>query len=124
VVLGPVDLGANQIRGKQVRGELNSGEAGMDGIRDRFDRCRLGQTRNTLDQNVTIGYQGQQQSIDHVALADDHLGYFLSQAAQLLRLGFDLWLQLLRGNAHFISLGMTARRLLRPALARLFFLQP
>ena len=71
LVLRAVDLGAGEIRGQQVGGELHAVEAALDTCAERLDGGRLGQPRRALDQQVTIGQQRHQQPLDQRPLTDD-----------------------------------------------------
>ncbi len=56
--LGMIDLGSQNIRGQQIRGELDAFERGVYGLGQGFDSERLGQAGNTFEQNVAFGEQG------------------------------------------------------------------
>jgi hypothetical protein len=53
-LLMAIDVGADQIRGQQIRRELNAMEIALDRLGQRLDRCGLGQPRHALDQEMTI----------------------------------------------------------------------
>ena len=48
-------------------------------LRQRLDRERLGQPGHAFEQHVAIGQQPDQQALDQVGLAHDHLAHFGKQ---------------------------------------------
>ena len=100
VLVGPVDLGSQQVRRQQVRRELDARKAGVNRFREGLDRRRLGQARNALDQYVAVGDERHQQPIDHVGLTDDHLGHLGADPLQQIGLGGDLRAQLFADTRH------------------------
>ena len=78
-LLRPIDLGAGQIGRQQVRRELDAMEVAFDARGEFLDRRGLGQTRRALDQQMAIGEQRDQQTIDERGLADDALAKLVAQ---------------------------------------------
>ena len=68
-----VNLRADQVGRKQVRGELEAGELDVDGRGERLDRQGFGQARHAFQQDVPVGQQADDQAFDQVILADDDL---------------------------------------------------
>jgi hypothetical protein len=95
------DLGAGDVGGHEIRGELDPVEAEVEGLGEGRDEERLGEAGHADEQAVAAREQRGQQVIDHLALpdhplldlADDllvgprHLGDRLEIALALLRLG-------------------------------------
>jgi len=67
------DLGAGDIRRHEVGRELDAREPQVENLRDRLHEQRLGEARCAGDQAVPAGEEGEQDLLDDVALADDHL---------------------------------------------------
>ena len=88
-----VDLRADDVGGQHVRGELQSGEAHVNGGRQGFDREGLGQSRDPFEQDMAVGQQPYDEPLDQVFLTDDDLVDFVEQRrheqAGLLHLGID-----------------------------------
>ncbi len=82
------DLGARDIGGHQVRRELDPPEPQIEQFRQRFDQQGLRQARRAGQQAVSPRKHGNQQMLDHVLLADDHLREFRPDA---LSRPFDLF---------------------------------
>ena len=72
--VGVVDLGTHQIRRQQVGSELQAVELRVNGLRHAGDSQGLGQTRDTLKQNVPTRQETEGQALDEALLANDHLG--------------------------------------------------
>ena len=77
-----VDHGADQVGGQQVGGELDAVESARDGRREGPHRQGLGQPGNSLEQDVAIGEEPDEQALDHGMLADDHLAQLLGDFGQ------------------------------------------
>jgi hypothetical protein len=69
-----------KIRRNQIRGELDSPEASPNGSGERLDRQSLGQPRNALDEQVSLGQNGDQDAFQEMILADDDLFHFVEDA--------------------------------------------
>ena len=67
----PVDPGADDVGGHQVRGELDAGERPADHSGEGLHGQRLGHTGHTLEQHVALGQQADQHALDELVLADD-----------------------------------------------------
>jgi len=65
------NLGAGNIAGHQVRGELDPFEGQMQGLGDRTDHQRLGQARHAFQQCVAAREHRDQHLLDHFVLADE-----------------------------------------------------
>ncbi len=61
-----------------------------DGLRQGLDRQRLGEAGHALEQHVAAGEQADQQPVDQVALADDHVADLLAQPVREGRRFLDL----------------------------------
>ncbi len=72
-------LGAGDVAGHQVGGELDAFEGKVQRLRQRGNQQRFGQPRHPDQQRVTTGKDGNQHLLDHLFLTDDDLG----------QLGFD-----------------------------------
>ncbi|MDT4853115.1 hypothetical protein FQZ97_873690 [compost metagenome] len=66
-----IDLGAGDVGGQQVGGELDAMKFRLDTFGQFLDRLGLGQPGRAFDQHVTIGEQGDQQPFDELLLAED-----------------------------------------------------
>ena len=80
-----VDAGADDVRGQQVRRELDPGERAADDVGQRLGGQRLGQPGDGLEQAVPAGEQTDEQPLEQAALADDHLAQLEEDALDLLR---------------------------------------
>ena len=69
---GPVDAGADEIGGDEVRRELDAGEAAAEHSRGGLDRQRLGETGHALDQQMALAEQADEDALQHLPLARDH----------------------------------------------------
>ena len=69
-----VDVGADQVRGQQVRGELDAVKVALQGLGQGLDRRGLGQARHALHQQVAIAEQADEHAVDEAMLADDARG--------------------------------------------------
>ena len=78
-LLVPVHQRTEQVGRQQVGRELNPAETGVDGLSQRRDGQRLGQSRNALEQNMPVRQQPDQQRVDQMLLPDDHLAHFQIQ---------------------------------------------
>ena len=63
---------ADKISGKEVRRKLDSLKLRADGGGKRFNGKRLGETRNTLKENMSVAEEADQEPVDHLFLADNH----------------------------------------------------
>ena len=70
-LLRPVDVGTCQIRGQQVRRELQAVEIAFDTLREYLDGACLGEARRALNQQVPIAQKRDQHAIDQVRLTYD-----------------------------------------------------
>ena len=67
------NLGAGQVSGQQVRGELNAVKVTLDQFAEALDGAGLGQAGRAFHQQVAIAEQGDEHAIDQGFLADDLL---------------------------------------------------
>jgi len=67
-------LGAGDVGWHEVRGELNAAEAQVHRVGDGADHQRLGQPGHADEQAVAAGQDREQELLQHIPLADDHLG--------------------------------------------------
>ena len=79
--MGIVNLGADDIGGKHVGGELEPGEFDVKAIGEGFDREGLGQARDAFEEDVAVGQQANDQAFDQVSLADDDFAQFIEKRA-------------------------------------------
>ena len=68
----PVDARADEVRGHEVRRELDAPEGAAHRRGERLDRQGLGEARHALEQHVPAREQGDQHSLEHRVLPDDH----------------------------------------------------
>ena len=68
------DFGAGDVGRHQVGRELDAAERQVQRAGQRADHQRLGQARHAFQQAVAPAEQRDQQFLDHLVLADDHLG--------------------------------------------------
>jgi hypothetical protein len=78
-VLGREDHGADDVARQQVGRELDAFELDAHGGAKRPDEERLGEARHALEEDVTIGKQGDQQALNDSILADDSLADFVAE---------------------------------------------
>ena len=76
VVLEVEDIGAGDVGGHQVRGELDAVEVRAEDVRERAHEEGFGHAGHALDERVLAGEDGDERFIDHVLLADDDFGHF------------------------------------------------
>ncbi len=81
-LLGPEDVGARQVGRQQVGRELQALEVRIERGAQRFDRSGLGKSRRSLDEQMAIGEQRDQQSLDQRHLSDDLAGQVFPQAQE------------------------------------------
>jgi len=72
-VLGVVHLGAHQVGRQQVGRELYPLEFRFYAFAEDAHGRRLRQPRNSFEQDVAVGKQADEQALDHVLLAHNHL---------------------------------------------------
>ncbi len=65
------DVGAGDVGGHEVRGELDPVEAAVDDVGDRADEQRLAQAGDALQERVAVGEEACQRLADQIPLADD-----------------------------------------------------
>src|SRR5512132_4173419 len=71
LLAGPIDAGADNVRGDQVGSELNPGEFTANDGGEAAYRQRLCDARHAFEQTMALGKQGNHQLLDHVFLPDD-----------------------------------------------------
>ncbi len=74
------DLGAGDVRGHQVGGELDPVVAEVQSIGQGVDHQRLGQSGHADQEAVAAGEDGDEQLLEHLFLADDDLGHLRAKA--------------------------------------------
>jgi hypothetical protein len=67
-LLVAVDVGADEVRGQQVRGELDAVEVALHGLGQGLDGGGLGQTRHALHQQVAVAQQADQHAVDELVV--------------------------------------------------------
>ena len=65
------DVGAGDVGGHQVRGELDPVERAVDDVGDRPDEHRLAEAGHALEQGMPVREEAGQGLADQIALADD-----------------------------------------------------
>jgi hypothetical protein len=83
-LLGIEDLRAGDVAREHVRGELNTGKAGFDGVGQRAHCQRLGKPRHSLQQHVAAGEKAEQEAVNHVVLAHHDLADFGAESVEPL----------------------------------------
>jgi hypothetical protein len=68
----PVDAGADEVGGDEVGRELDALERPAEDGGGRLDRQRLRKPRYSLDQQVALGEQADEDALEHCVLAGDH----------------------------------------------------
>ena len=74
------DVGAGDVGGHQVGRELDAAERQIQRAGQRADQQRLGQPRHAFEHAVPAAEQADQQLLDDLVLADDHLRQLLADA--------------------------------------------
>ena len=77
------DVGADDVGGHQVRCELDAGELDMESVGQGAHQQRLAEAGNALEQDVAVGEQADDRTVDHLLLADDDVADFAVQLAAL-----------------------------------------
>jgi hypothetical protein len=72
VIVALHDHAAHDIRGHQVRRELNARVLQLQGTRQRSQQRSLAESRHSLQQDVSACQQADQDPFHHIGLADDH----------------------------------------------------
>ena len=99
LVLLAVDLRTDHIGRQQVRRELNTTEIGLDQVAQRLYGEGLSQARNTLQQDVSVAQQTDQQTLYQVLLTHDHLIHTHRQGIYKRTLALDALLQFANVNS-------------------------
>jgi hypothetical protein len=68
------DVGADDVGGHQVRGELDAGETQIQALRQGLDQEGLSQPRHPLQEGMPTGEQTDQDAADDLPVAHHHLG--------------------------------------------------
>ena len=76
--------------GQQVGSELHPAAIGLDGGGDGLHGEGLGESRQALEQDVTIGEQAKQEALEQDVLPHDHPLRLGQHTAHALALGGDL----------------------------------
>jgi len=77
---------------------------GLDRRGEGFDGHGLGQTRHALQQDVAIREQTDEQALDHIVLADDHLAHFGGDLFDKGAFALDFSLDGLNIDVHYSSI--------------------
>ncbi len=84
---------AQQVRWREVGRELNATEAKLQDVGQGLHQQRFAQPRYAFNQDVSTGHGGDQDLLDHVGLAHDHLGQLVSQGIEIFlersQMGFN-----------------------------------
>ena len=70
-VLRPIDLGAREIGGQEIRRELQAMEVAFDAVAQDFDRARLRKPGRAFDEQVAVAQERDEHAIQQPFLADD-----------------------------------------------------
>ena len=100
-----VDERTDDVGRQQVRRELYAAETGIDRLGEGRDGQRLGQTGHALQQDVAVGKQSDEQRVDQVFLADDHLAHLAGKGIDEETLAFDALVQFV-DVYYFVHCGM------------------
>ncbi len=65
------DIGTDDVARHQVGGELDTGEAQVEGLGEGANEEGLAEARGSFEEHVTAGDEGPEHLADHVGLADD-----------------------------------------------------
>ena len=76
------DLGADDVRRHQVGRELHPLEAQMQRVAEGAHHERLGEPRHAFEQAMAAGEQTDEQVLDRLLLADDHLPHLGAQGGE------------------------------------------
>ena len=74
-----IDVGAGEVTRQQIGRELNAAEIALQHSRQFLDGSGFGKARRSLHHQVTIGEQGDQQTVDQMLLANDPRLQMLAQ---------------------------------------------
>ena len=74
------DVGARDVGGHEIGRELDALEREVEDAADGADEQGLGEARHADEKGVTTAEDGHEDFLDHVRLADDHLGQLLLHA--------------------------------------------
>ena len=66
-----VDGGTDDVRGEEVRGELDARERAVHGLRDGLHEQGLGQSGDALEQQVAVRDEREQHAVDELFLTGD-----------------------------------------------------
>ncbi len=102
LVLLRIDQRTQQVGRQQVGSELDAGEIGVDGLRQRrYGQC-LGQSGHAFKQDVSVRQQSYKQRVDQMTLTDDDAFNLRTQRVDKYALALDMFVKLLDVN-HFHS---------------------
>jgi len=83
------DIGAGDVRGHQIGGELNAMEGEIKGVGDGVDHERLGEAGDTFEQAMAFGEDGDHHLLDDFLLANDGLGELFADGGVNALPGFN-----------------------------------
>ncbi len=72
-----IDHGAHEVRGQQVRRELEAGERSRQRSRERLDGQGFGEAGHPFQQNVAVAQQADQQAVHQAFLAHQDPSHFI-----------------------------------------------
>jgi hypothetical protein len=84
-VLRVIDHGSDDVGGQHVGRKLQTLEAQRDALSQRLQRQGLGQARDTFQQDVAVGQQRDEQSVEKMPLTDDDAPHLFPQRADPAR---------------------------------------
>src|SRR5207237_482327 len=85
-------------------------EGGAEGVRDGADGERLGEAGHTLEEDVAIAEQANEDALEHVALADDDLTGLLVEDLDEGAFFLHLFGERADGRVHVPSVGGNGRQ--------------
>ena len=95
------DVGAGDVGGHQVRGELDAPELQTQRLRDGADHQRLGGPGQAGDQAMAADKQSDEDLLEHFVLADDDLAHLLHDAVAHRVEALDTLLQVGRNSTRW-----------------------
>jgi len=73
--------------GRRSGGELDSGETGVEELREFLDGSGLGETGKPFEEEISVGEEADEQPLDHVILAENGLSYLFLQFQERIACG-------------------------------------
>lgn len=89
-----IDHGTEQVGRQQIGGKLDSAEFGIHRLSQRGNGQGFGQTRHTLEQDMSVCEQADKQCIDQMFLTDNHFAHLHIQRIDEDAFAFDTFVEL------------------------------